>query len=160
MDESEAYAIGDLFGWLSVGPTVTTQLFRYNFATEKASFNTPGLGVGAAFRIYRGNDMQEDPKSQKKDIRRIRPSCRATTLDTFLDDTGKYKASSIMSISPVLFASLAEVEKGQNQDFNLQPAIVAGFLRDLINIGVGFNLAGQNQGQVFLLMGLGVGFKF
>jgi hypothetical protein len=44
--------------------------------------------------------------------------------------------------------------------FNLQPAIVAGFFRDLINIGVRFNLAGQNQGQVFLLMGLGVGFKF
>ncbi len=160
MEENEKYAIGDLASWLSLGPTVTTQLFRYNFATEKASFNSPGLGVGAAFRIYLKNDMQPHPETGKRSIRNIRPSCRATTLDTFLDDTGKYKASSFMSISPVFFASMAEEEKGDDQDFNLQPAIVAGFFRDLINIGVGFNLAGKNQGQVFLLMGLGVGFKF
>lgn len=159
LDRDESRAIGDLGANLSVGPTVTTQLFRYNLATEKASFNTPGLGIGAAFRWYMDNDMSAPPGEGKdqKSIRRIKPKCRATTLDTFGDDTGQFKASSVMSFSPVLFASVAE---GGSQEFNLQPAFVVGFLRDLINIGIGFNLAGQNQGEVFLLMGLGAGFKF
>ena len=155
----ESIAIGDTGDNWSVGPTVTTQLFRYNLATEKASFNTPGLGIGAAMRLYMDNDMTAPPGEgdDQKSIRRIKPKCRATTLDTFGDDTGRFKASSVMSFSPVLFASVAEAG---SQEFNLQPAFVIGFLRDLINIGVGFNLAGQNQGEVFLLMGLGAGFKF
>ena len=37
-----------------------------------------------------------------------------------------------------------------------------GFFQDLINVGVGFNLSGQDGdvGDVFLLFSLGAGFNF
>ena len=159
-DVGEKAPAGDLSSNISVGPTVTTQLLRYNFATEKASINAKGLGVGAAFRFYNSNDMDAAPGSSAKDIRRIRPSCRATTLSTFDGGPSKVKASSWLSVSPVIFASVDEVQGSAASEVSVQPALMVGFLRDLINVGVGWNLAGPNRGQVFLLMGIGTGFKF
>lgn len=151
---------GDLGPNVSVGPTITTQLIRYNFATEKASINAKGIGVGAAFRFYNNSDMTAAPGSTVKDVRRIRPKCRANTLATFESDAGQYKASSWLSVSPTIFASVDEVQGSAASEVSVQPALMVGFLRDLINVGVGWNLAGPNRGQVFLLMGIGTGFKF
>ena len=160
LDVGSKAAAGDLSSNISVGPTLTTQLVRYNLATEKASFNARGIGVGAAFRFYNDNDMDASPGTTIRDIRRIKPECRATTLSTFEGDQSQYKASSWLSISPVIFASVEESQGNAANDLSVQPAIVFGFLRDLINFGVGWNLAGPNRGQAFLLMGIGTGFKF
>lgn len=159
-DVGEQSLAGDLSKNVSVGPSITTQLIRYNFATEKASINAKGIGVGAAFRFYNDNDMAAAPGSAVKDIRRIRPKCRANTLTTFEGDAAQYKASSWLSISPTIFASVDEVQGSAASEVSVQPALMVGFLRDLINVGVGWNLAGPNRGQVFLLMGIGTGFKF
>lgn len=159
-DIGEQSPAGDLSANISVGPTITTQLIRYNFATEKASINAKGIGVGAAFRFYNSNDMAAAPGSTVKDIRRIRPKCRANTLATFEGDAAQYKASSWLSISPTIFASVDEVQGSAASEVSVQPALMIGFLRDLINVGVGWNLAGPNRGQVFLLMGIGTGFRF
>ena len=159
-DLGEQSPAGDLGPNVSVGPTVSTQLVRYNFATEKASINAKGLGIGAAFRFYNSNDMAAAPGSIVKDIRRIRPKCRANTLATFEGDSAQYKASSWLSLSPIIFASVDEVQGSAASEVSVQPAIMVGFLRDLINVGVGWNLAGPNRGQAFLLMGIGTGFKF
>ncbi len=159
-DRGEKGYTGDLGANISAGPTITTQLIRYNFATEKASFNAQGIGIGAAFRYYASNDISPAPGSTDRDIRRVKSECRANTLTTFEGDQSKYKASAWISLSPVVFASIEEGSNGTSENLSVQPAIVVGLLRDLFNIGVGWNMAGQNRGQVFLLMGIGTGFKF
>jgi hypothetical protein len=168
--------VGDLsyigFDNWSVGTTVSAQLIRYTLGTKQAAINT-GLGAGVAFRYY-GNSPIGDEATVKKDqwpetvqesrpdpktkqlklpIYRIAPGCRATTADV---GQGKKLASPIFSISPVLYASKIETVG----DLNIQPAIQMGVLNDLINIGAGFNLTGQDKGKVFLLFSLGYGFKF
>jgi len=140
----------------TVGVSATAQLIRYNLSSKKASVNTPGLGAGVNFRYYPEGWMAPDGP---KDIRRIKAECRATTFDapTLDDDTEKGKlAFPLLSISPTLFVSKTE----DSPDISLQPALVLGLFRDLVSVGIGFNLTKPNRGDTFLLIGLGIGFKF
>ena len=158
LEKEKKWLPGDITDNISIGPAVSTQLLRYNFATEKASINAFGLGIGAAIRWYSDADIDSHPKTHTKSIHYIRPKCRATTFDNF--DSTQHAAHSWVSLSPMIFASRGEKENSNSGEIDLQPAIVFGFLQDLINIGVGFNLAGANKGDVFLLMGIGTGFRF
>ena len=62
----------------------------------------------------------------------------------------------LFSLSPPLFVSQA----ADADQLSVQPALVVGLVRDIINIGVGYNLTRPEAGRFFLLLGLGVGFKF
>ena len=159
----------------SVGTAVSTQLVRYNFSTKKTSMNT-SVGAGISLRYYGdspvGNaaeakrlgftdqDISEMRHEDGKDyyklpVYKISPACRATTSD-FGKERKEKLASSIISITPTLYASKQE----NSQDVSVQPAILLGFLDDIINIGTGFNLSGPETGKVFLVFSLGYGFQF
>ena len=147
----------DLGSNISVGASVTAQLIRYNITSGKASVNTPGLGAGIAFRYYPDSWMAEI--DGRHDIRRIKPDCRATTFDapTLEEDPEKGKiAFPLFSISPTVFLSKSE----GSSDLSVQPTLVIGLFRDLISLGVGFNLTEPDAGDVFILFGIGAGFKF
>lgn len=45
-------------------------------------------------------------------------------------------------------------------DFGVQMAINLRFLNDIFNVGIGWNLAGQNAGEWFILAGPSFGFRF
>lgn len=164
-----------LANW-SVGTAVSTQVVKYTFGTKKASMNT-GVGAGVAFRYYgdspigdseeaknlgfteadlkKLNKYKKDDGQYKLPVYKVSPECRATTGDWGKERTAKV-ASSIVSITPTVYAS-----KLDNQtDLSVQPALLIGFFDDIINIGPGFNLTGQDKGKVFLLLSLGYGFKF
>lgn len=151
--------LGDLGTNWSVGPAVSTQLLKYDLASKQASFNT-SVGVGASFRYYpqttyRGANNQ----TYTVPISGIRPACRATTTDAVsIDDDPKNGkiGEPLFSITPTVYASKFE----NSGDFAVQPAILLGAFRDLINVGAGFNLTGPDKGHVFLLFSLGYGFKF
>lgn len=159
----------------SVGTAVSTQLVRYNFSTKKTSVNT-SVGAGISLRYYGyspvGNaaeakrlgftdqDVSEMKHKEGEDyyklpVYRISPACRATTSD-FGKERKEKLAGSIFSITPTLYASKQE----NSQDVSVQPAILLGFLDDIINIGTGFNLSGPETGKVFLVFSLGYGFQF
>jgi|JI10StandDraft_1071094.scaffolds.fasta_scaffold740976_2 hypothetical protein len=169
------------FGQFSVGPSVSAQVLKYNFGSKQASFNT-GLGAGVSIRYYRQTfitteknknaDLNADEKSNvekyattetdnaKREtsyympLGHIKSACRATSTD--LGQANKL-ATSLVSLTPTLYASKPDAKSG---DIALQPAILLGFLNDVANIGVGWNLTGPETGKVFLLFSLGYGFKF
>jgi hypothetical protein len=152
----------------TVGASVTAQLARYNLSTEKASINEVGLGAGIALRYYPKGWMDvaipegmTDPKKidELKDIRRIKPDCRASTFEAATLDADPQKgkiAFPLFSISPTVFIAKQE----DSSDVSVQPALVVGFVRDIVSIGIGFNLTGPGRGDVFILFGLGAGFRF
>lgn len=144
---------GDISPNISVGSYVTTQLIRYNLSTKKAALNAPGLGTGIAFRYYPDSELAKISDA-RGDIRRIKQECRATTLST--DGKSKPMVSPLFSIAPTMFIAKSE----DSPDLILQPAIVAGFLRDLVSVGVGYNLTGPGRHQMFILFGVGVGFQW
>jgi hypothetical protein len=172
----------------SVGPSISAQLLKYNFATKQASFNT-GVGAGASFRYYgatrfatgaefdelskdkqkllkkyavKDEDKGETDKDKRKQetsykvpLYRIKSACRATTGD--IGRSWK-PASSIFSITPTIYVT--KQDANANTDIAIQPAILVGFLNDLLNIGTGFNLSGPEKGKVFLLFSIGYGVTF
>ncbi len=146
-------ASGDISPNISVGSYVTTQLIRYNLSTKKAALNAPGLGTGIAFRYYPDSELAKIPEA-RGDIRRIKQECRAKTLSA--DDKPKSMVSPLFSIAPTMFIAKSD----ESPDLILQPAIVAGFLRDLVSVGVGYNLTGPGRHQMFILFGVGVGFQW
>lgn len=157
-DERSGLAGGDISPNISVGSYVTTQLIRYNLSTKKAALNAPGLGTGIAFRYYPDSELAKVPDA-RGDIRRIKQECRAKTLSTDgkpTDGKPKPMVSPLFSIAPTMFIAKSE----DSPDLILQPAIVAGFLRDLVSVGVGYNLTGPGRHQMFILFGLGVGFQW
>lgn len=148
--------LGDLGQW-SVGPSVSTQLIKFDLAKERAGVNT-SVGVGASFRFYRDIEIR-DSNANTKDtisISQVKQECRQTT---FKARSGKsYLAAPLFSITPTLYAT-----KPTNQgDLEVQPAILLGFFEDILNFGVGWNLTGPpgEKGNVFLLMSIGAGFNF
>lgn len=169
--------LGSWFENWSVGTAVLTQLVRYNLATKKTSINT-NVGAGVAFRYYGTSPLGDENEvsslgftkddiasiEKYKDDRtgmyrlplyRIKSECRATTSD-FGKERKEKLASSVFSITPTLYASK---EEGV-EDVSVQPAILVGFLDDIINIGTGFNLSGPQTGKMFLVFSLGYGFQF
>jgi len=166
----------------SVGTTLATSVVRYDFSSKKAALAT-GAGAGIAIRYYgktflgsKGDADKQGFDSNAREIiheqygngyahpnkkgvdvplASISPECRASTADIGKARTEKL-ASSIFSITPIIYYS----KQTTDTDLNIQPALMIGFLDDIISIGTGFNLTGQEKGKMFLLMSLGYGFKF
>lgn len=189
VSQDKCYMARPLFGDLaslglenwSVGTTIATSVVRYDFSSKKAALAT-GAGAGIAIRYY-GKSLlgtKEEAKrlgytdetittiqkhfpgyvSDAKDeislpLSSIKPECRATTSDVGKERSQKL-ASSLFSITPIVYYSKQTTES----DLNIQPAIMLGVLDDIISIGTGFNLTGQEKGKMFLLLSLGYGFKF
>lgn len=187
--KDKCYMSRPLFGDLSplglenwsVGTTIATSVVRYDFSSKKAALAT-GAGAGIAIRYY-GKSLlgtKDEAKrlgytdetiatirnhfpgyvSDAKDevslpLSSIKPECRATTSDIGKERSQKL-ASSLFSITPIVYYSKQTTES----DLNIQPAIMLGVLDDIISIGTGFNLTGQEKGKMFLLLSLGYGFKF
>ena len=144
---------------VTVGMTATAQLLRFNLSSGKASVNTPGLGAGVAFRYYPDGWIENGTTKKPKDIRYIRSDCRATTFDalTFEENPEKARvAFPLVSIIPTVFVSKDE----KTSEVTVDPALVAGFFRDIVTVGVGVKTTGPDRGKPFLLFGLGAGFKF
>ena len=85
-------------------------------------------------------------------VSRIKQTCRSST---FAFKTPETIASPFLSITPTLYASQLE-----GNSLAVQPAILVGFFEDIINVGAGFNLSGEDQGDAFLLFSIGGGFQF
>ena len=157
-DYGEKNYIGDLGKNWSVGSKATASFFRYNLASEKASFNEKTLGVGLSFRYYTDSQLSNAGKTSIEDVPK---ACRARTED-LLDfsrsksDGTLVKVGSWISISPTLFVSKAETEG----DVAIQPAIVVGFLNDIFSIGTAYNLTGTGKGQWSILIGPSYGFQW
>jgi hypothetical protein len=57
----------------------------------------------------------------------------------------------LFSITPTIYFS-----KNTNaSDFAVQPALVLSLWNDILHFDAGFNLSGENQGNAFLLFGIG-----
>lgn len=153
---------GSIFGYgegsWSVGPSVSTQLIKFDLAKERAGFNT-AVGVGASFRYYNKIQIKDSNGQQKGNavtISQVKQECRQTTFKARSEKS--YLAAPMFSITPTLY-----VTKPTNQgDLEAQPAILLGFFEDILNFGVGWNLTGPpgEKGNVFLLMSIGAGFNF
>jgi hypothetical protein len=190
VSKEKCYMARPLFGDLaplglenwSVGITLATSVVRYDFSSKKAALAT-GAGAGIAIRYYGRSYLgtrdetkvagftDETIESIKKrygkryvndetdevylPLSSVKPECRASTSD-FGQERKDKLAASIFSLTPIVYYSKQTTEN----DLNLQPAIMLGFLDDIISIGTGFNLTGQEKGKMFLLMSLGYGFKF
>lgn len=145
-------------GSWSVGPSVSTQLIKFDLAKERAGFNT-SVGVGASFRYYNKiqiKDSNGKPKNPPVTISQVKQECRQTTFKARSEKS--YLAAPLFSITPTLY-----VTKPTSQgDLEVQPAILLGFFEDILNFGVGWNLTGPpgEKGNVFLLMSIGAGFNF
>lgn len=157
-DYGEKNNIGDLGTNWSVGSKATASFFRYNLASEKASFNERTLGVGLSLRYYTDSQLSNAGQTSIQDVPK---ACRARTED-LLDfarsksDGTLAKVGSWFSISPTLFVSKAETEG----DVAIQPAIVVGFFNDIISIGTAYNLTGTGKGQWSILIGPSYGFQW
>ncbi len=156
-DYGEANHIGDLYDNVSVGSKATASLFRYNIATEEASFNERTLGVGLSFRVYTSSQLANAGKTS---IKEVPQACRARTADLWdfsrAKNGEKAKVGSLVSFSPTLFVSKTETEG----DVSIQPAIVVGFFNDILSIGTAYNLTGTGKGQWSLLIGPSYGFQW
>ena len=139
-------------GEWSVGTAVLSETIRYDFAKKKAAV-FGGAGVGASFRFY--TDVESVDGTESLPLHKIKSECRASTAG---NATAKTIASPLFSITPTVFAS----KPLKDQEFRVEPAIMLGFFQDLINVGAGFNLTGDDGdvGDVFFLFSLGFGFNF
>ncbi len=156
-------------GEWTVGTAILSETIRYDFGKKKAGV-FEGAGIGASFRFYRdietlgkvkkykedGTPVYEDGMEPKKlRLHQIHEKCRSATLKS---STKATIATPMFSITPSIFAS----KPVKDQEFRVEPALMLGFFQDLINVGVGFNLTGEDGdvGDVFLLFSLGAGFNF
>lgn len=145
--------LGDIFDNWSVGSAVSAQLVKYDLASKQVSFNR-SIGVGTSFRYYAAEEID----GKKIKVSDIKPECRATSFsatDVSDDPKSGKLISNLFSITPTLYATQAE-----NSDLSVQPAILLGVFRDILNIGTGFNLTGPDKGHTFLLFSIGSGFNF
>lgn len=159
-------------GEWSVGTAILSSVIKYDFAKKKAGV-FDGAGVGASFRFYRDvKTLGERENPGKKDrgkpsdfvkgkvpkvlrLSQIHEKCRAAS---FRLATEKTIATPMISITPALFAT----KPVKDQEFRVEPAILLGFFQDLINVGAGFNLTGEDGdvGDVFLMFSIGAGFNW
>ena len=140
-------------GEFTVGLAAQAQVIKYDFAKKRAGFNE-GLGAGAAIRFYK--DIRVPGKGYVP-ISRVKTDCRATTFRS-RSDTGVPDAAPLFSITPMIFASQLTNESS----LRVEPALMLGIFEDIFNVGVGFNLTGEqgDVGDVFLLLAVGAGFNF
>lgn len=150
-------SLGDLGESWSVGPAVSAQLLKYDLASKQISFNR-SVGVGASFRYYQTAEIEKDNVTYKIKVADVKPECRATSFtaaDVFEDPKNGKLISNLFSLTPTIYATQAE-----NSDLSVQPAILVGLFRDILNVGAGFNLTGPDRGHVFLLFSIGAGFDW
>lgn len=143
-------------GQWSVGPSVSTQLVKYDMAKKQAGFNT-SVGAGASFRFYRNIAIRDEEGAEKDKvtISQVKQECRQTS---FSNAKKSYLAAPMFSITPTLYAT----KPTNSGELSVQPALLLGFFEDIVNFGVGFNLTGPagEKGNMFLLMSIGTGFSF
>ena len=151
-----------LDGQWSVGPAVSTQLVKYDLGEGEAGLNL-GIGAGAAFRFYPDIKIKDEngDEIEKIKISQVKQKCRQTSFARDVAGTNgetPYLAAPLFSITPTLYTT----QEVNEDEFSVQPAIVFGFFEDIINFGVGYNLTGpdEEEGNVFLLFGIGLGFRF
>lgn len=166
---AEPVAAGDFGDYISFGPTVAAKAFNYDLASKRVAFNA-GVGAGLSMRIYdtvrfkgksampakEGRPATDRVLPEKFGISQIRKKCRAETYDLAWLKPDNQRVAPLISISPMIFASKSD----RDNEIQVQPALTVGFLGELINVGAGFNLSGQDKGHVFILLSLGYGFKF
>ncbi len=177
---------GDLWnGTMSVGPVASYSLVRYNLADKKSSLNATALGAGVSFRKYSSNDLawfgenklgrkrgkvankgflgfgktyksvgQKTKYAQETTIGDIPTGCRATTTDAWELSTQKLRA--LWSLSPTMYV----FQEANADNLGVQFALNLGIWNDIFNIGIGWNLSGQNAGEWFILAGPSFGFRF
>ena len=140
-------------GQWSVDLALSTQLFKYDFGTKQAGFNT-SLGLGAAFRFYPTIEVKDQNGVVVDRVRVsfVKPECRQSTIGR---NSKGYLASSLFSITPTIFVAAP----ANQEDVAIQPALLVGFFEDLVSVGVGVNLhnTSREKGNVFMLMSLGAG---
>jgi hypothetical protein len=159
----EPVATGDFGDYISFGPTVAAKAFNYDLASKRVAFNA-GVGAGFSMRIYntvgfKGKEGKNGKTAElpaSYGISQIRKRCRAETYDLAWLKPDNQRVAPLISISPMVFASKSD----RDNEIQVQPALTVGFLGELINVGAGFNLSGQDKGHVFILLSLGYGFKF
>ena len=141
--------------YVTFGPSASVQGVRYDLALKKAALTT-GVGAGFSARFYNNVKIKTVNGVDTFEFNDIRTECRRTTFDVGRgtnEDRPKIVGPAF-SITPIIYYS-----KGETTDTALQPAIQFGFLEELVNIGVGFNLTGPNKGHAFVLLSLGFGFR-
>lgn len=92
----------------------------------------------------------------------IQSKCRRSTTARLFGEGANnriFLANSMFSITPIIYVK-NPTSVGHTSTLTVQPAIVAGFFQDIINVGVGFNLTGPDTGKIFLLVSLGYGIQF
>lgn len=150
--------------FLSVGATAQLSFGKHNVNRSETSFNDPGAGVGVSFRYYPTSKimrkMEKAADNNKLTLKDIKKECRATkfTDTTVYDDPKNGKmAFPAFSIDFIPFVSKA----GDEGDIAIQPALVLSFLNNLFSVGAGVNAVGpeKDRGDIFVLLGFGVGFE-
>ncbi len=135
-------------GEFSVGPAISAQTLKYDFAKKKAGFNT-GVGAGAAFRFYTHVSFLDKEGVKKKlgggnlpikkttktgliqvPISNIKEECRAQNLSLVTAET---IAAPLFSITPTIYITNPVDEP----DLSVEPAILLGLFRDIVNVGEG-----------------------
>ena len=177
---------GDLGRNWSAGLVFPYSFVRYNLADKKSSINAKALGFGMSFRRYDtddlaffGNQGLKRPYSTKKtgfweefkdefryasaiyspgdaettSISEIPVGCRAKTTDIL--NAGD-KISAWFSISPTFYV----FQEKEDDDVGVQLALNLGFLNDILSIGVGYNLSGNDAGEWFIMAGPSLGIQF
>lgn len=138
----------------SVGGIASYSLLRYNLADKKASFNEKAAGLGIALRIYTDTQLKQ---ANAISISQVPDACRAKAGDGLLyfkPNKGLPKIAPIVTIAPTIYFS-----QGSNDTkLTVQPALTFGFLNDFLSVGIGWNLAGPDAGEWFLIAGPSVGF--
>jgi hypothetical protein len=158
-------SVEDIAQPFDVGPAVLAPLLRYNAystppdkngvrrANHNVEFN-PGVGVGIAFRHYPRSWIAPFDK-----LSEVKSDCRASTFNAKTlkeDPTQGMVAFYDFSITPAIFATKPNTQG----DLIVQTAILVGFFRDLVSIGVGYNVTSPDRGKFSVLATAGVGFKF
>ena len=66
------------------------------------------------------------------------------------------KVGAWVSLQPTFYLSQAENEG----ELETQLALNLGFMNDLMTVGAGWNLSGENAGEWFVIIGPSFGFNF
>jgi hypothetical protein len=126
---------------VTMGTAASLKLFAYDLAAKKGAL-ADGAGIGAPIRFYSGNIHAVKDKCRSRSYRRT-----SIAEDPQTGAIGNH----LFSITPTIYFS----KTVNANDIAIQPALVLSLWNDILHFGAGFNLSGQNQGNAFLLFGIG-----
>lgn len=131
-------------GWsVTVGTAASLKLFSYDLGTKKGAV-ADGAGLGVPIRFYNGNIHAVKDKCRPR-------SYRMTSIEN--DPLAGAIGNHLFSITPTIY--FTKTANANDNDVAIKPALVLSFLNDMLHFGAGFNLSGQNQGNAFLVFGIG-----